>query len=129
MTIPNPRRSVKTIRKRMPRDDRRGGPAGAAILRDGLPVTRTGERDHFAPLTAPLAGDPPLWRFLGAVAGGRGARLLRRRPVGAPPERLEDLGHPVLHDTVDPRERLDDALELLVGRGLPIQQIDVALEE
>src|SRR6185436_7596836 len=46
MTIPNPSRSVKTMRKRMPSEDRRGEPAGRLISGCGLALARSGEDDH-----------------------------------------------------------------------------------
>src|SRR5262245_38769130 len=109
MTIPKPRRSMKTIRKRMPSEDRRGGPEGAVILGDGLPVSRPREGDHLAALGA-LARASPFGAPALATLAGRGLRRLLRTPA----ERFEDLRHRVLDDAVDPGERFHDALELLV---------------
>src|SRR5262249_49072879 len=105
-------------------EDRRGGPETALILRDGLPAG-TREGDHVVSLL-PLTRRTPfrsLARAFPVVTLGRFPRL------GPPAEGLEDLGHRVLDDLVDPRKRFHHPFELLVRGCLAPQEVEVALQE
>src|SRR5262245_8944068 len=113
------------MRKRMPSEDRRGGPETALISGNGLPAG-PGEGDHVASLL-PLARRARLRAFplTAAVVAARVLPGLLRTPA----ERFEDLGHRVLDDLVDPREGFHHTFELLERGCLAVKRLEVARQD